>query len=160
MDTSWGCRVSHTVYRSLWHWPLVSFMKIYCLYVHFFCHIFTQKFMFLPNNQLLNSAIQRYFIGGTTLFSPWRKIELYQIYIYIFSFNATPIQGKNWIFTSQSCNSLPNDCTSVWASRYYFQHVFYTCVFNEQRSLFIIPQIGTFWSPEQNCLANSNAKLV
>ena len=25
---------------------------------------------------------------------------------------------------------------------------------------FIIPQIGTFWSLEQNCLANINAKLL
>ena len=45
---------------------------------------------------------------------------------------------------------------------YMFHHVFCTCEFNEQRSLFIIHvfQIGTFWSPEQNCSANINAKLV
>ena len=41
------------------------------------------------------------FIGGTTLFSHRKKIELYQIIIYIFSFNAAPIQhdtGKNKLF--------------------------------------------------------------
>ena len=34
-----------------------------------FCHIVTQ-FMILPNNQLSNSTIQRFFIGRTTLFLP------------------------------------------------------------------------------------------
>ena len=53
------------------------------------------------------------------------KIELYKINIYIFSFNAAP--------TSKSCKPLPYDCTSVLASRYYFQHVFCTCEFNEKR---------------------------
>ena len=43
------------------------------------------------------------------------------------------IQGKTNSLTSQSCKPLPYDCTSVWASRYYFQHVFCTFEFNEQR---------------------------
>ena len=36
-------------------------------------------------------------------------------------------QGKTNFSTSQSCKPIPYDCTSVWASRYYFQHVFCTC---------------------------------
>ena len=43
------------------------------------------------------------------------------------------IQGKTNSITSQSCKPLPYDCTSVWASRFYFQHVCCTCEFNEQR---------------------------
>ena len=90
MDTCWGVRVFRTgvghFELDLWHisyiiggrnpkcsvWihlevaeyhtmfidHCVSFMKIYCLWGHF-CHTVTQ-FMILPNNQLSNSAIQRY----------------------------------------------------------------------------------------------------
>ena len=43
------------------------------------------------------------------------------------------IQGKTNSLTSQSCKPLPYDCTSFWASRYYFQHVFCTCEFNDKR---------------------------
>ena len=102
--------VKHCFYRSLWPWPLVSFMKIYCLW-GYFCHIVTQ-FMCLSDDQLSNSV----FIGWSHL---EEKIELYQIKVYIFSFNVAPIQGEN-SFTSQSCKPLPYDCTSVCAFRYYF----------------------------------------
>ena len=117
--------MSHTVYRSL----CIIYENILSLGVFY---QFVTQFIILPNNQLINSAIQRYLYRW---YNP-EKIELFQINIYIFSFNAAPIQHdtrKTNLLTSQSCKPLPYDCTSVWASRYYFQHVFCTCEFNEQR---------------------------
>ena len=78
----------------------VSFMKIYCLWGYFIN--FLTQFMILPNNQLSNSASQRYLYRWHNPFLYIEeKIELYQINIYIFSFNAAPIQhdtGKNKLF--------------------------------------------------------------
>ena len=82
----------------------VSFMKIYCLWGHFINCV--TQFMILPNNQLLNSAIQRYLYRWYNPFSHIEaKIELYQINIYIFSFNAALIQhdtGKNKLFNGSN----------------------------------------------------------
>ena len=65
-----------------------------------FCHSVT-KFMILPNNQIANNV----FIGGTTPFSHLEeKIELYQINIYIFSFNAASIQGKQTLLVTNGAS--------------------------------------------------------
>ena len=128
-------------------------MNIYCLW-WYFCHIVT-KFMFLPDNQLSNSAIQRYLYR---LYNPFltlkKRLNCIKSISTLSLSTWHPYRGKI------HCKPLLYDCTRVCAARYYFQHVFCTCGFNEQRSLSIMPQIGTFWSPEQNCLANINTKLV
>ena len=53
VDTSWGCRVSHIVYRSL----CLIYENLLSLGVFY---QFVTQFMILLNNKLSNSAIQRY----------------------------------------------------------------------------------------------------
>ena len=52
----------------------------------------------LPDNQLSNSTIQRYLYRLNNHFLTLKKIEVYQINIYIFSFNAAPNTGKKKLF--------------------------------------------------------------
>ena len=108
----------------------VSFMKIYCLWGYFINLWHNSWFCLIINSQTVQ--FKGIFKGGTTLFSHRRKIELYN-WIESRQHPCSMIQGKTNYFTSQSCKPLPYDCTSVWASKYYFQHVFCTCEFNEQR---------------------------
>ena len=108
--------------------------------------------MFLPDNQLSNSV----FIGYKPFSHLEVKIELYQINIYIFSFNVASMQGKTPLLlkvASVYLMTVPVFELPGTTFNMYFVHV-------DLMNRSIMPKIETFWSPEQNCLVNINAKLV
>ena len=108
----------------------VSFIKIYCFWGYFINLWHNSWFCLIINSQTVQC--KGIFIGGTTLFSHRRKDWIVPNSL-LTQHPYSMIQGNTNPLTSQSCKPLPYDCTSVWASRYYFQHVFCAYEFNEQR---------------------------
>ena len=147
-------------------------MKIYCLWGYFINLWHNSWFCLIINSQTVQ--FKGIFIGGTTLFSNRRKywIEPNQYLHFLFQRST---------HTAWKTNSLIPKVASLYlmtvpvfelpgtTSNMYFVHVnLMNSVENTKiqkkvckepsrsivripHNVFIIPQIGTFWSPEQYC---------